>query len=243
MYPSSVLALHPALLSPQQLYHMIEGECASLRQLACANPAKLSGLVWTELHQAKLRITQHIDREQRTQQQLNVSAAAAVSGGLTSEGIPLSALLAPVPLTLSKPGRPSNKRSRAAIEGVAARKVRAMLPGRAAGGEGEAVVEQAATISMSMASAAAVASAAAAATTHAAGADVDGFGAGSATFAGLSVGSMSISGGDGDALPSAGVSAAACAVSGSAAAAAAAVGAGVRVSGRGRVLVRRAPFD
>jgi hypothetical protein len=243
MYPLTALELHPALLSPQQLYHMIEGECASLRQLACANPAKLSGLVWTELHQAKLRITQFIDREQRVQQQLNVSAAAAVTGGLTSEGIPLSALLAPVPLTLSKPGRPSNKRSLAATEGVAARKVRAMLPGRVAGVEGGTVVEQAATIGMSMASAAAVASAAAAATSsHTAqpAADAGGSGAGLAAFAGLSLGSMSAAGGGGYALSSAGMFADACAVSGSAAAA---VAAGVRVSGRGRVLVRRAPFE
>ena len=239
MYPSTALELHPALLSPQQLYHMIEGECASLRQLACTNPAKLSGLVWTELHQAKLRITQFIDREQRMQQQLNVSAAAAVSGGLTSEGIPLSALLAPVPLTLSKPGRPSHKRSLAATEGVAARKVRAMLPGRVAGGEGGAVVEQAAAIGMSMASAAAVASAAAAATSHAAAADAGGSGVGLAAFAGLSLGSTSPAGGGGDGLPSAGVFADAGAVSGSAAAA---VAGGVRVSGRGRVLVRSAPF-
>jgi len=128
MYPSSMQELHPSLMTPQHLYHLIEGECASLRQLACTNPARLSGMVWMELHQAKMRITQHIDREQRMQQQQAVTAAAAVVGELTSEGFPLSSLLAPVPLTANKPGRPTSKRARAATEGKAARKVRVMLP-------------------------------------------------------------------------------------------------------------------
>jgi len=128
MYPSSMHELLPSQMTPQHLYHMIEGECASLRQLACTNPARLSGLVWMELHQANKRITQHIDREQRMQRQQAVTAAAAVVGDLTSEGFPLSSLLAPVPLTATKPGRPTSKRARAAVEGVAARKVRAMVP-------------------------------------------------------------------------------------------------------------------
>ena len=128
MYPSSMQELLPSQMTPQHLYHMIEGECASLRQLACTNPARLSGLVWMELHQAKIRITQHIDREERMQKQQAVTAAAAVVGDLTSEGFPLSSLLAPVPLTATKPGRPTSKRARAAVEGVAARKVRAMVP-------------------------------------------------------------------------------------------------------------------
>ena len=137
MYPSSMQELMPAQLTPQHLYHMIEGECSSIRQLACTNPARLSGLVWMELHQAKVRITQHIDREQRMQQQNVVSAAAAVVGGLTSEGFPLSRLLAPVPLTASKPGRPSSKRALAALEGVATKKVNAMLPSHMVIGGGE----------------------------------------------------------------------------------------------------------
>jgi len=116
---------------------IFEGECSSIRQLACTNPARLSGLVWMELHQAKVRITQHIDREQRMQQQNVVSAAAAVVGGLTSEGFPLSSLLAPVPLTASKPGRPSSKRALAALEGVATKKVNAMLPSHMVTGGGE----------------------------------------------------------------------------------------------------------
>lgn len=56
----------------------------------------------------------------------------AVSGNLTSEGYPLSSLVAPVPLTSSKPGRPSSRRARAAIEGVAARAMHVMMPAAAA---------------------------------------------------------------------------------------------------------------
>jgi hypothetical protein len=232
MYPSASLELQPALLSPQQLFHMIEGECAGLRQLACANPAKLSGLVWTELHQAKLRITQHIDREQRMQQQLHVSAAAAVSGDLTSEGIPLAALLAPVPLTVSKPGRPSSKRSRAAIEGVVARKVRAMLPAAEREGRTEHLEQEDSAADVSngarapvTASSAQVAAAAAAACRAAVGAE----GAASASAAAGSSSSAPTAGGGGG--------------GGGGGGAAAAAAAAARVSGRGRVLVRRAPFE
>jgi hypothetical protein len=252
MYPVSPLELHPALLSPQQLYHMIEGECASLRQLACANPAKLSGLVWTELHQAKQRITQFIDREQRTQQQLNISAAASATGGLTSEGIPLASLLAPVPLTLTKPGRPSSKRSRAAVEGVAARKVRAMMPVQARGGEdggAQAGMEQTArsisygaTQSLLLASPAAIMSAAAAASDAAGAASVVAGGRGRAAGV-VDVGSSRTAAVLGDAassLRSGGGYAGVAAAVGSAVGAAATV---VRVSGKGRVLVRRAPFE
>jgi len=245
MYPSPSLELHPALLSPQQLYHMIEGECASLRQLACTNPAKLSGLVWTELHQAKVRITQHIDREQRMQQQLNISAAAAVSGGLTSEGIPLASLLAPVSLTQSKPGRPSSKRSRAAVEGVAARKVRAMLPvPRQQERVGELDQEQA-TAGMSygirvpsLVSPAAVASAAATASGAALGAED----ASVAAAAAVSSSSAAFTAASADSMLARASGAAAAATS-IAVGAEAGVVAAVRVSGRGRVLVRRAPVD
>ena len=239
MYPSPSLELHPALLSPQQLYHMIEGECASLRQLACTNPAKLSGLVWTELHQAKVRITQHIDREQRMQQQLNISAAAAVSGGLTSEGIPLASLLAPVSLTQSKPGRPSSKRSRAAVEGVAARKVRAMLPvPRQQERVGELDQEQA-TAGMSygirvpsLVSPAAVASAAATASGAALGAED----ASVAAAAAVSSSSAAFTAASADSMLARASGAAAAATS-IAVGAEAGVVAAVRVSGRGRVLV------
>ena len=40
----------------------------------------------------------------------------------------MQSLMSPVPLTASKVGRPSVKRSRAAVEGVASRKVMAMIP-------------------------------------------------------------------------------------------------------------------
>jgi len=142
MHSSALQDLPPSLMTPQQLYHLIEGECASLRQLACTNPAKLSSMVWMELHQAKMRITQHIDREQRMQQQQAMTAAAAAVGPLTSEGFPFSSLVAPVPLTANKPGRPSHKRARAATEGVAARKVRAMLLPAASSHPGASTVTQ-----------------------------------------------------------------------------------------------------
>lgn len=234
MYPSASLELQPALLSPQQLFHMIEGECAGLRQLACANPAKLSGLVWTELHQAKLRITQHIDREQRMQQQLHVSAAATVSSDLTSEGFPLAALLAPVPLTVSKPGRPSSKRSRAAVEGVVARKVRAMLPASQREGRTEHLEQEDSAADVSdgarapvTASSAEVAAAAAAACQAAVG-TVGAAGAGAAAGSSSTV------------VRSVAASAAAAVGGGRGGAAAAAA---ARVSDKGRVLVRRAPFE
>jgi hypothetical protein len=250
MYPAASLELHPALLSPQQLYHMIEGECASLRQLACANPAKLSGLVWTELHQAKQRITQFIDREQRMQQQLHISAAAAASGDLTSEGVPLSSLLAPVPLTVSKPGRPSSKRSRAAIEGVAARKVRAMLPVQAPRGDQEEDAEEGqAAESMSNASKrtgpfqlpspGALMSAAAAASEADVGAAAGHGRAVGVAFQGSSS-AVAFAGGATMVSPSTGVYAGVAAAVGSAVSAA--VGE-VRVSGKGRLLVRRVPFQ
>jgi hypothetical protein len=257
MYPSASLELLPALMSPQQLYHMIEGECASLRQLACADPARLSGLVWMELHQAKLRITQHIDREQRMQQQQVVAASAAVAGGLTSEGFPLAALLAPVPLTASKPGRPSSKRARAAVEGVAARQVRAMLPAHqqhmlAGGGQG-GLQQQAATSSQVSSelhssiviSPVTVASAAAAVSRAAAG--MDGAAVSDAAAAGgqpevrslAAVSHPALSVSPLHAAASAGGAAAAAGGGGGAAAAAVVP----LVSGRGRVLVRRAPFE
>jgi hypothetical protein len=236
MYPPALLELHPALVSPQQLFHMIEGECASLRQLACTNPAKLSGLVWTELHQAKLRITQHIDREQRMQQRLHISAAAAASGDLTSEGVPLASLLAPVPLTVSKQGRPSSKRSRAAV-GHVARRVRAMLPvsqRERTASELEQQEETAAGVSdgarrpMTLCSAA-VASAAAAASRADCGYQSD-----AAAAAAVSSSTATA------ACTAVGVVAAGSAA---AASAAAAVAVAPLVSGRGRPLVRRAPFE
>jgi hypothetical protein len=247
MYPPAVLELHPALVSPQQLFHMIEGECASLRQLACANPAKLSGIVWTELHAAKQRITQFIDREHRMQQQSNISAAAAVHGGLTSEGIPMASLLAPVPLTLSKPGRPSNKRNRAAAEGVAARRVRAMLP--VVGAETEGVYglqqqEQQTMVSMlsaSLASPSAVMAAAAAAGASAhdppgpAPAIEDDIGCGAP-----SSGSGVWSGPRGDGMQCMPASSGAAVVAGGCALPAVAA---ARMSGKGRLLVPNRRFD
>jgi hypothetical protein len=250
MYSSSSQELLPTQMTPQQLYHMIEGKCASLRQLACTNPAKLSGLVWMELHQAELRITQHIDREQRMQQQLHISAAAAATGGLTSEGFPLSALLAPVPLTSTKPGRPSNKRSRAAIEGVAARKIRATLPAhlqQLGRGEEAGGLDQAATsVTMSnevhassvfghsaVVAAAAAAAGAAGGTAGGAAAVAAAVCSGSASFAAAS-GAAVYAGGGNAGCAAAGVGNAGCAAVGAAAA--------VRVSERGRV-PRRAPFE
>ena len=131
MYPPSMQQLMPAEMTPQHLYHLIEGECQNLRQLVCTNPALLSGVVWMGLNQLKVQVTAHIDREQRMQgHHAAMSAAAAAAGpaAFTSEGVMLTSLMAPVPLTATKPGRPSNKRARAATEGVASRKVRAVVP-------------------------------------------------------------------------------------------------------------------
>jgi hypothetical protein len=129
MYDPSIQHLVPSQMTPQHLYHMIEGECQNLRQLVCTNPTLLSGMVWMGLHQLKMNITAHIDREQRSQHHAAVFAAAAVQpDAYTSESIPLSSLMAPVPLTAVKAGRPSHKRALAAMEGVASRKVRALIP-------------------------------------------------------------------------------------------------------------------
>jgi len=141
MYGPSHLV--PASVTPQHLYHLIEGEYQELRQLACANPVMLSGMVFTGLRGLRVQVATQIGREQRTQQHYQhaaATAAAAASGSViapssfTSEGVPLSSLLAPVPITAAKAGRPSNKRSRAAAEGVTARKVQAMLPASLVGG-------------------------------------------------------------------------------------------------------------
>jgi hypothetical protein len=127
--PSS---LHPAEMSPQHLYHMIEGQCQQLRQLACSDPVRLSSMVWLGLSNLKKQVEQHIDHERRQQQQLAVSGSAALMGNLTSEGIPLSSLLAPVAVSALKAGRPSNRRAYAAVEGRAASKIRLMMPAAAA---------------------------------------------------------------------------------------------------------------
>lgn len=145
MYPPSMQQLMPAQLTPQHLYHLIEGECQTLRQLACTNPALLSGMVWMGLSQLKMQVTAHIDREQRTQghHAAMAAATAAAPSAFTSQGVSLTSLLAPVPLTATKPGRPSSKRARAAMEGVVSRKVRAMLPGHLLGDGGAAAEERA----------------------------------------------------------------------------------------------------
>jgi hypothetical protein len=145
MYDPFLQQLVPAQLTPQHLYHMLEGEAQQVRQLACSNPALLAGMAWMGMHNLKMQLTAHIDRERRSQHQAaSAAAAAAQPGAYTSEGIPLSSLLAPVPLTAAKRGRPSSKRAMAAVEGVAARQVRAFLPahlvdeGAAGGGRGGA---------------------------------------------------------------------------------------------------------
>ena len=131
MFPSAV-QLQPTQMSSQQLYHMIEGECQQLRQLACTNPAQLTSMVWLGLNNLKRQVELHIDVERRQQQHQLLVSSAAVAGNLTSQGLPMSVLMAPVPLTATKPGRPSSKRARAAVEGIVARKVQVMLPAAAA---------------------------------------------------------------------------------------------------------------
>ena len=126
-----VSSLLPVEMSPQHLYHMIEGQCQQLRQLACSDPARLSSMVWLGLDNLKKQVEQFIDHERRQQQWVAVSGAAALVGNLTSEGVPLSSLMAPVPVSASRPGRPSSKRALAALEGQAARKMCLALPAEA----------------------------------------------------------------------------------------------------------------
>jgi len=135
MYPPPS-TLQPTEMSPQHLYHMIEGQCQQLRQLACSDPARLSSMVWLGLNNLKKQVEQHIDHEQRQQQRMAISGAAAVMGNLTSEGVPLSSLLAPVAVSASKVGRPSSKRAFAAVEGRAASKLQLLLPADALDGAG-----------------------------------------------------------------------------------------------------------
>jgi hypothetical protein len=124
---------------------MINGQCQQLRQLACSDPARLSSMVWLSLKNLKQQVEQHIENERRQQQRMGVSGAAAVLGNLTSEGVPLSSLLAPVSVSAPKPGRPSSKRAHAAMEGRAAAKLKLVMPAAAMveGGqaEGEAAVD------------------------------------------------------------------------------------------------------
>ena len=136
-------SLQPVEMSPQHLYHMIEGQCQQLRQLACSNPARLSSMVWVGLNSLKQQVEQHIEGERRQQQRMATSGASAVLGNLTSEGVPLSSLLAPVPISASKPGRPSHKRAHAAVEGKVAARLRLMMPAAAleCGGDGGAASE------------------------------------------------------------------------------------------------------
>ena len=56
------------------------------------------------------------------------SAESAMDVDLTSQGIPLSSIISPVPITASKSGRPSNKRHRAALEGAVSKKIAVMVP-------------------------------------------------------------------------------------------------------------------
>jgi hypothetical protein len=138
-------SFQPMEMSPQHLYHMIEGQCQQLRQLACSDPARLSSLVWLGLNNLKQQVEQHIEGERRQQQRMAVSGAAAVLGNLTSEGVPLSSLLAPMSASASKPGRPSNRRAHAAAEGRAASRLRLMMPAAAAlvdGGDGDVSADE-----------------------------------------------------------------------------------------------------
>jgi hypothetical protein len=122
----------PVRRSPQEIYHLVHGATQQFEQLATSNPILLMQHAWGIIQSGVAALQAVLDHEERRQQSGDASTTTIGSFpphlALNSQGLPLTSMLAPVPITAKKLGRPSNKRSRAALEGVASKKIRTMWP-------------------------------------------------------------------------------------------------------------------
>ena len=119
-----------AMMSQQQLFHMMNNEWQSVLRMACGDTRNHAYVTLVGLSRMKTDMQALMSNEER--KQLATASPSTQYPLFYSQGIRFEDLNAPPPVTSKKVGRPSSKRSPSALEGVPSKKSRIVLPAPAA---------------------------------------------------------------------------------------------------------------